>query len=108
MGARAANVALGLLLFISAFLWPHRPLHFHSAWFVGTIAVSMALWAMAGARWARLVNVALGGWLIVSVILTSTYSAATLWTHLLVGFGLALFGVSPSLRAVRDREPVTP
>jgi hypothetical protein len=107
VGARIANAVVGSWLFVSAFLWPHLPAQRHNAWIVGMVAVSCALAGLTGHRWGRYVNAAAGGWLIVSS-LQRLIHPLTFWNHMVVGFLLVLFGVSPSLSALRDRRPVSP
>jgi hypothetical protein len=107
MGARVANVVVGLWLFASGFLWPHTQAQRLSAWIVGLVAVTAALAGLSGHRWGRYVNVAAGGYLIVSSLVPSI-GRATFWNHMLVGLLLAMFGVAPSLAALRERRPVSP
>jgi hypothetical protein len=107
VGARIANVVVGFWLFVSAFLWPHSQGQRLTAWVVGMVAVSAALAGLSGHRWGRYVNVVAGGWLIVSS-LVPTIGRATFWNHMLVGFLLVMFGLAPSLTALRERRPVSP
>jgi hypothetical protein len=105
MGARAVNVALGLWLFLSAFLWPHNRPESVNAIVVGMAAVTAALAALGGLRWCSYVNATLGGWLIVSALFLPRASMATFWNHVFVGLGLALFGFARDLRDIRHRTP---
>jgi hypothetical protein len=107
MGARVVNLVVGFWLFVSAFLWQHSRAERLNAWIIGVVAVSAALAGLSGRRWGRFVNVAAGGWLIVSS-LVPTISRLTFWNHMLVGLLLAMFGVAPSLAALRERRPVSP
>jgi hypothetical protein len=108
VGARMANAALGLWLFVSAFLWPHGWSQQYNALVVGMVVVTAAVAAIGGARWGRYVNAASGGWLIISALFLSPGLGATFWNHVVVGFLLATLGLSPSLRSFRRREPVPP
>ena len=108
MRARIANIALGLWLFVSSFLWPHTPAQLHNAWVVGIIVVTAGLIGISGVHWPRHVNAACGGWLIVSALFLSRGGGATFWNHVIVGFALAVFGMSPSIRDFRRRAAVPP
>lgn len=60
-----ANVALGLWLFVSAFLWPHSSFAFAASWIMGG-CIAMTAFAAIWASPARYFNVVLGamslGW----------------------------------------------
>jgi hypothetical protein len=92
--ARGINVALGIWLFISAFLWLHTSAQFTNTWLVGlAIAVVAAVgFAVPQARW---VNTALAAWLIISVWALPTLAAATFWNNLLVGIASLIVSVMP-------------
>jgi len=97
------NAVLGLFLFFSTFLWPHTAAQRATGWTVGLLAVTAALAGLSGYKWGRSVNAALGGWLIVSAILLPRLRAATLWTELVVGFGLVFLATLPSFSVLRHR-----
>ena len=46
MPARTLNIALGVWLFISAFLWPHTSAQFTNTWICGALTVAFSLIAM--------------------------------------------------------------
>lgn len=96
------SLALGLWLFVSAFLWPHTESQYHSAWIVGALAtvVAAAATQIPAARWG---NTGLGLWTLMSVFILPTLHEATFWNHLLVG--LALFAVSLVPGYVERRVP---
>jgi hypothetical protein len=102
------NAALGLWLFFSAFLWPHGAMQGLNAEIVGMLAVTAALARYAGVRWAGKFCAALGGWLIITAILLPRVGAATFWNHVVVGFCLALFGLTSSIHRLRRHTPVRP
>ena len=95
MFPRLVNLAIGLWLFLSAFLWRHTRAQFDNAWIVGVAVVTLALWALAGRTWTRFFNVALGGWLMLSTVLLPTGNGGTLWNHVLCGLALVAFGSQP-------------
>jgi hypothetical protein len=68
VGARLANVLLGLWLLASAFLWEHVDTSRRNTWVVGALICASGLVALrkSAARW---VNMALAGWLFVSSVL---------------------------------------
>ena len=105
MGARAVNAALGLWLFLSAFLWTHRFEQFHNAWSTGLVVCTMAVWGAQGVTWARWINSLAGAWLLISSLMWSS-SGATFLNHMLVGMTVVMFGVAPSLSSLRHRGSV--
>lgn len=104
MGARFLNALLGLWLFFSAFLWPHTPVERTNAWVVGMLAVTAALVGLSGRKVGRLVNGALGGWLVISAIMLPRLTPATFWNHLAVGAALAFFAMVARLPDIRSRR----
>lgn len=100
------NAALGLWLFVSAFLWPHSATQRANATIVGLLVVALALAGLAGLRGARYLNAALGGWLVVSALFLPGLTQMTFWNHVVVGVAVALFALAPSLRNARERGPV--
>lgn len=92
--ARGINVALGIWLFISAFLWLHTDAQFTNTWLIGlAIAVVAAVGlAVPQVRW---INTALAAWLIISVWALPTLAAATFWNNLLVGIASLIVSVMP-------------
>jgi hypothetical protein len=101
--ARAVVIALGVWLFISAFLWPHSVSAAANTWVVGVLVVIVAVWSLAvpGARFA---NSLLALWLFFSTIAISHASPATLWVNLIVAIVLFCISLGPS-RAVVQLGP---
>ena len=89
--ARYVNIALGVWLFISAFVWHHSAAQFTNTWILGIIAVAAALVALAVPPF-RFVNTAVGIWLIISAFALPHIARGTVWNNVLVG--AAMFFVS--------------
>jgi hypothetical protein len=102
--ARYINVALGLWLFSSAFLWPHPRHQFTNTWFMGALTIAIACLAMKVPR-LRYINGLIGAWLVASAVLSPNTSAVTTWNNVLVGcaiFSVALItNVPPRLSALQ-------
>jgi hypothetical protein len=96
--ARGITIALGLWLFISAFLWPHTYAQFTSSWVVGVLCVAFAVIAV----WvppARYLIAILAVWLFISAWGLPTRSPATVWNHVLVSIALFVVSLLPPTRA---------
>lgn len=105
--ARALNIALGLWLFISAFLWPDSYSQFTNRWLVGllcTLFAVIAIWAPQ----ARFLNTALAVWLFISVWALPTRSSGTLWNNVLVSIAIFVLSLLPSSREVRTTPTGAP
>lgn len=101
MTARFVNAALGLWLFISVFAWHHTT---EQAVNVALTGIFIALTALAqwtvGERWrVRLVNAALGFWLLVSIIAFPRSSVLTLVNSAIVGALVCAVAVLPVRRS---------
>lgn len=104
--ARGVNVALGVWLFVSAFIWPHSYAQFTNSWIVGVLVAAVAVIAM-WAPPARYLNAALGVWLFISAFALPSVSSATVWNHVIVG--IAIFAASLMSTTTRVRtSPTTP
>lgn len=92
--ARGINVALGLWLFLSAFIWVHSGAQFTNTWLVGLgiAAVAAIGFAVPKIHW---VNTALAAWLIISVFALPTLVGATFWNNLLVGIASFIVSLVP-------------
>jgi hypothetical protein len=99
---RAFNALLGLWLFVSGVVRHAMPgFHRVNAMVVGVLAVAFAVFGAQGFRRARYGNAALGGWLILSVVLTPWPGATVFWPHVIIGFLLALFGLTERASELR-------
>jgi hypothetical protein len=102
MGTRAASAVLGLWLFLSTFLWRHTPFQLENGWVVGIAVVAFAMLGLPRLRWTRFVVAALGGWLIVTAILTPESGGPTIWSNLFTGVALAFVGLLPPAARARS------
>ncbi|KYG06598.1 hypothetical protein BE21_03130 [Sorangium cellulosum] len=102
---RGINVALGIWLFISAFLWRHSQGQFTNAWVVGALCVLFALLAIWAPR-ARYVSALLAVWLFVSAWSIPALSAWTVWNSALVAIGILIASLVPAEVEVRGARTV--
>ena len=89
--ARLMTIALGIWLFISAFVWTHSSQQFANAWIVGLLLVGVGALAIRMER-ARYACTALAVWLFFSNWLLPTEYDATAWNNIIVS--LAVFVAS--------------
>lgn len=92
VGARLANLALGLWLCASVFLWQHFDTSRRNTWVVGALICASALLGLrvSAARW---VTGALAGWLFAStLLLIRPLAIETLWNNSLVA--VAVFALT--------------
>jgi hypothetical protein len=92
---RLINVALGVWLFVSAFLWRHSHAQLTNTWIVGVLCVLVALVGMAVPR-ARYINTLLAIWLFVSAWALPTISVGTIWNNVLVSIAVFVISLVPS------------
>jgi hypothetical protein len=105
MVTRVMDVALGLWLCVSAFLWPHGLPQFLNATVIGAAIAIDAAMALAGHERARIGNRALAVWLFVSNLLMPHTSLATAWNHALVAVLVFLLSMVPTVHAGRHARP---
>lgn len=100
---RYLNMALGLWLFISAFLWPHSQAQFTNSWLMGLLCIGFASLALVVPQF-RYLNTALAVWLFISAFALPRISVATVWNNALVAIGifvLSLAGAAAPLAVPR-------
>ncbi len=95
MGARIANIVLGVWLFISAFLWPHTYTQMTNSWILGVLCVVFALVALSAPP-ARYLNTALAVWLFISAFAFTANSQGTVWNNAIVAVLIFFFSMVPS------------
>ena len=82
--ARYVNIALGIWLVVSTYLWRHSSAQLANVWISGLIVARFAAVGMTVPR-IRFFNTAVGVWLILSVLILPRVSNATAWNNALVG-----------------------
>jgi hypothetical protein len=92
---RYGNVALGIWLFISAFVWRHSQAQFTNTWIMGVIVTAVAVLALSYSRW-RHVNTAAGVWLVISGFVLPRLTAGTTWNNVIVGILVFLISLAPA------------
>lgn len=93
--ARWLNAALGVWLFISAFVWPHTGAAQTNTWICGVLAFVFALGAIANQS-IRWLNTLLAVWLFFSTLAIYHASAATLWNNLIVAAVIFIVSFVPN------------
>lgn len=95
MAARYVNIAAGIWLFISAFLWRHSNPSITNTWIVGVLAVIFAAIALKIPA-ARFLNTVLAVWLFFSTLSIYHLSGGTLWNNIIVSIVLFIASLIPS------------
>ncbi len=93
--ARIVSIALGVWLFISAFLWPHSPELMHDSWICGVLAVIFAAVALRLPR-ARHLSTLLAVWVFITAFALPSVSVVTIWNNALVSIALFISSLAPS------------
>ena len=91
---RAANIMLGVWLFISAFVWPHTLSSATNTWIVGLLIVIAGIVALY-VPWVRWLNAVLAAWLFISTLVFPHVIAATMWNNTIVAFLVFLLALVP-------------
>lgn len=93
-GVRAANIVLGIWLFVSGLLWPHSSAQFLNTALCGIAIATVAFIGMKTQQ-VRFVNSAVSIWLFVSAFVLPTVTLGTAWNNAIVAviaFVLSLVG----------------
>jgi hypothetical protein len=93
--ARGVNIALGLWLFLSAFVWPHTTAQMTNTWIVGLLVVAFAAISLRVPQ-ARWVNTALAVWLFISVWALPT-TVPTFWNNLIIAVAVFIVSLVPGV-----------
>lgn len=101
--ARYANMALGLWLFVSAFIWPHTMATRLNTCIVGVLVIVAATMA-TGIGLLRQLTGVLALWLLLTTALVYPASHITFWNNILVACGVLALSRIPneSERGARD------
>ncbi len=105
--ARYLNIALGIWLVVSSYLWPHSSAQFANLWIAGLLVARFAAVAITAPR-VRFFNSAVGIWLILSPFLLSRLSTATTWNNVLVGVVITLASLVGPARSFTSRARTQP
>jgi hypothetical protein len=91
--ARLINIALGVWLFLSAFIWPHTESQFSNAWIVGLLLAAFGAISLRvdGARYGCTV---LAIWLFFSNWILPTEFEATAWNNIIVSVAVFVASLS--------------
>jgi hypothetical protein len=104
MVIRVMDVAVGVWLCASAFLWPHGMPQFLNATVIGAAIAIDAGMALKGHERARMGNRALAVWLFLSNLLLPGTSLPTAWNHALVAVVVFLLSMVPTVHAGRHAK----
>jgi|SRR4051794_1028901 hypothetical protein len=105
MVTRVIELALGLWLCASGFVWPHGLPQFLNAAVIGAAIAIDAAMALAGHERARFGNRALAVWLFVSNLVLPGTALPTAWNHALVAVLVFLLSMVPTVHAGRHARP---
>jgi hypothetical protein len=101
-------LALGVWLFISAFIWPHSMASQTNTWIVGLLIAIFAAASLTQPQ-ARWLNVLAAVWLFISTLAVFHPVPGTAWNNAIVAvivFALALATGPAETRAMGPRGPV--
>ena len=98
--ARYVNIALGIWLVVSAYVWPHSSAQLANLWISGLLVARLAAVAIATPG-LRFFNTAIGMWLILSAVVLTRVSSATTWNNIVVGALIALVSLVGPARKIR-------
>ncbi|HVX94791.1 MAG TPA: hypothetical protein VHK47_07775 [Polyangia bacterium] len=108
MWARVANVVLGVWLVTSTlFLRDVRAQGVNDI-ASGLLVIAFAITSAVSWRSARLLNIVIAGWLLLSAGLFAHASAAAAWNQGVVGYLICAFAVVPREGAGASRPPSVP
>jgi hypothetical protein len=94
-GARYLNIAAGIWLFISAFLWQHSQAQFTNSWIMGIVVTVVALIGLSVPSF-RYVNTIAGAWLIISGFMLPRITSGTVLNNVIVGIVVVAASLVPT------------
>lgn len=101
--ARCGNLALGIWLQTSVFLWPHSDPTRVSAWLPGLMISIIALLSM-GAPPMRWLNAFVSLWLILWTVATASAEPLTYFSGVASGLLVLILSAIPSKSAATERD----
>ncbi len=100
--ARYLNIALGIWLVVSAYLWRHSSAQLANVWISGLIVARCAAVAITEPG-VRFFNSAVGIWLILSSVVLPRVSTATAWNNVLIGAVITLASLVGPRRSITSK-----
>lgn len=103
LSPRLVNLAFGVWLFVSTFLWPHAELQENNTRVIGILIAVNALltFVLPDMRW---MNAVLAVWLVLSAFVLPTAHSLTIWNAVFVGVIVFLAAITPGTGLTRRRE----
>lgn len=95
---RWLNIAVGVWLFVSAFIWAHSYAQFTNTWIIGIVTVVLAAIAMQIDQ-IRYLTAALAIWLFISTWALPTHMAGTVWNNILSAIAMFVIALAPNPHA---------
>ena len=105
--ARLLTIALGVWLFLSAFIWPHTASQFTNAWMSGLLIVAFASVAIR-VESARYGCTVLAIWLFFSNWILRTTDEATAWNNIIVSVSVFVASLTSRTIIAEPPPPLTP
>lgn len=103
---RWLNIAVGVWLFISAFIWAHSYAQFTNTWIIGIACVVLAAIAMRVEQ-IRYLTAALAIWLFISSWALPTHMAGTVWNNILSSIAMFVIALAPDQHAPGAHRTMT-
>ena len=97
------NIAVGVWLFLSAFIWVHSYAQFTNTWIVGLVCVVLAAVAMQVEQ-IRYLTAALAIWLFISSWVLPTQMAGTVWNNTLSAIAMFVIALAPDPHTPRTHR----
>jgi hypothetical protein len=102
MKATWINMAIGVWLFISAFVWPHAMGERVNTWIVGALIALAAAWALYAPS-LRYLNTMFAMWLFISTLMIAHERGATMWHNVIAA--VVVFVLSLGAELAPRRRP---
>ena len=89
------SLAIGVWMFISAFVWPHTAAEQTNTWILGVLIVIASGWAMYSPN-IRFLNTIFAIWLFFATLFIQHSQAGTLWSNLIAAIIVFVMSLVPS------------